>query len=128
MKNLLVLFILSFFASTASGQSLTEKDIMGTWQVVSIVEKGNQPSNAENMIAAYFDLQPDHSFQLRIKNKESQSKNDKSSKNLSWSFDETTQIINLTGDKFNIKVSKNGSKMNFELVETGIILEVLKPV
>lgn len=128
MKNLVVLFILSFFASTASGQSLTEKDIMGTWQVVNVIDKGNAPSNAENMIAAYFDLQPDHSFQLRIKNKESQSKNDKSSKNLSWSFDETTQIINLTGDKFNIKVSKNGSKMNFELVETGIILEVLKPV
>lgn len=128
MKNLVVLFILSFFASTASGQSLTEKDIMGTWQVVNVIDKGNAPSNAENMIAAYFDLQPDHSFHLRMNNKESQSKNNKSSKNLSWSFDETTQIINLTGDKFNIKVSKNGRKMNFELVETGIILEVLKPV
>lgn len=129
MKNFIVLFLLSFIAFTASSQSLTEKDIIGTWQVVSIVDKGNQPSEANDMIAAYFDFHSDKKFQLRSKNKTNSSKKqDERFKKYSWSFDETSQIIKLTNDTFNIKAFEKDGKMIFELIGTGILLEVVKPV
>ena len=66
MKNLTILFVLALLTSTVQSQSLTEKDIIATWQVVDVVETGSQPELAKDMIAAYFNFYSDHSFQLKI--------------------------------------------------------------
>jgi|26BtaG_2_1085354.scaffolds.fasta_scaffold00004_61 hypothetical protein len=129
MKKFIALFLLSFLTFTANSQSLAETNIIGTWQVVSIVDKGNHPSEANDMIAAYFDFHADHKFQLRLKNKSNPSKKeDEAFKNVTWNFDQTSQIIKLTQDTFNIKASEKDGKMIFELIGTGILLEVVKPV
>lgn len=129
MKNSAFYFVLMFLAYTAQSQSLTEKDITGTWQVVSIVDDGGQPSEAEDMIATYFDIYPDHNFQLRLKRKsENSNEYDRSFKNATWSFNEATQTIDISNSGMKIKPSKQDGKIIFELPETGIKLAVVMPM
>lgn len=125
MKNLIFLFVLALFTSTVQSQSLTEKEITGTWQVMNIAEVGNNPKQAQEMNWAYIDLYPDHKFQLRKKT----SKGYKNTfNNATWSFDQATQTITTSDGRFTIKASKNNDKMIFELSETGITLEVVMPI
>ena len=84
MKNLTILFILALLTSTVQSQSLAEKEITGTWQVINVVDAGNQPQQADDMLGAYFDIYPDHNFQLRTK------KQDKSSKGFENKFENYT--------------------------------------
>lgn len=67
MKNLTILFILALLTSTVQSQSLTEKGLTGTWQVIKVVDAGTQPKQAEEMNETYIDIYPDHNFQLRTK-------------------------------------------------------------
>ncbi|WP_026450220.1 lipocalin family protein [Aequorivita capsosiphonis] len=129
MKKLAFLFLLMFLAYSVQSQSLTDKEITGTWQVVSIVDAGAQPKQAEDMIAAYFDIYPDHNFQLRLKRKSKASNEyDNTFKNSTWSFNEATQTIELSNSEMKIKPIKSDNKMIFELPETGIKLAVVMPI
>lgn len=129
MKNLLVLFVLTLLTSTVQSQSLTEKEITGTWQVVNVVDAGSQPKQAGEMLAAYFDIYPDHSFQLRTKKTKEASKGYQNKfNNNTWSFDDASQTISAREVNMNIQVSKNDGKMFFKLLESGMTLEVVKPM
>ncbi len=129
MKNLIILFAFILLAATAQSQSLTEKEISGTWQVITITNAGNKPAQAEEMNAAYFDLYPDHSFQLRTqKNNGSSTEYEENFKNYKWSYNAATQTINLSKGNMNIKVSKINNNVFFELTGTGIKLQVFQPI
>lgn len=129
MKNLTILFVLALLTSTVQSQSLTEKEIIATWQVVNVVETGSQPKLATEMIAAYFNFYSDHSFQLRIKKDNTSPKGyeDKYSNN-TWTYNEATQTIELSKGDMSIKTSKSDGKIFFELPESGIKLEVVMPI
>ena len=127
MKNLTVLFVLALLTSTVQSQSLTEKEITGTWQVINVVDAGSKPKQAKEMVAAYFDIYSDHTFQLRMKKEDKQGLENKF-KNSSWSYNETTQTITINKDNTIIKPSKNNGKMIFELPESGMKLEVVMPI
>ncbi len=125
MKNLIFLFVLALFTSAVQSQSLTEKEITGTWQVVSIADEGNNPKEAKEMVFAYIDLYPDHTFQLRMKTAKGHIN---TFKNATWSFDEATQTITNSDGRFPIIVSKINSKIIFELSGIGMKLEVVMPM
>jgi len=125
MKNLIFLFVLALFTSTVQSQSLTEKEITGTWQVVNAIEFGTKPKKAKELVAAYIDIYPDHNFQLRMKTSKGY---EDTFNNATWSFDEATQTITTSDGRFPIKASKSNDKMIFELSGTGIKLEVVMPI
>ena len=129
MKNLTIFFILALLTSTVQSQSLTEKEITGTWQVINVVDAGKQSQQADDMLGAYFDFYPDHNFQLRTKNQNDSSKGYKYNfENYKWSYNEVTQTIELSKGTMTIKLSKSNGKMFFELPETGVKLEVVMPM
>ena len=129
MKNLILLFVLALLTSTVQSQSLTEKEITGTWQVINVVNAGTHSKQADEMVAAYFDLYPDHNFQLRTKSQDKSSKGyENKYKNYTWIFNEATQIIELSQGNMMIKPSKSDGKMFFEFPETGMKLEVAMPI
>lgn len=125
MKNLILLFVLALVTSTVQSQSLTEKEITGTWQIMKAIEIGNKPKKAKELIAAYIDIYPDYNFQLRMKTSKGY---ENTFNNATWSFDATTQTITTSDGRFPIKASKSNDKMVFELVGTGIKLEVVRPI
>lgn len=129
MKNLIVLFVLALLTSTVYGQSLTEKEITGTWQVINVVNAGSQPQQAEKMHSAYFDIHSDHSFQIRLKKQGKTSKGyENTLKNTTWNYKNDTQTIGLNNENMTIIVSKSSGKMFFEMPETGMKLEVYMPI
>lgn len=129
MKNLTILLLSILFTSAVQSQSITKQEITGTWQVVKVVEAGTEPNQAEEMVAAYFDIHPDHNFQLRLKRNDRPSKGyDEIFRNSTWSYDESTQTIKFQDDRFPIKASKVDDKIIFELLGTGMKLEVIKPM
>ncbi len=125
MKNLIVLFALMLFSVMAQSQTVTEKEITGTWQVTNIVDAGAQPKQAEEMMDAYIDIYPDYNFQLRMKTSKGYQD---TFKNYKWSFNEDTQTIEVDNGNMSIKTSISDDKMIFELRGTGIKLEVVKPI
>lgn len=129
MKNLLVIFILALFTSGAQSQSLTEKDISGTWRVINVLDAGNKPKQAEEMNLAYIDIYSDHNFQIRTKKQDKSSKGyENKFENSKWSYNEATQIINLDKGNMSIKISKSNDKIIFEFPETGLKMEVVMPI
>lgn len=125
MKKLLFIFVLALLTSGLQGQSLAEKEITGTWFVKDVVELGTKPKKAKEMTSAYIDIYPDYSFQLRLKTAKGYENN---FTNATWSYNETTQTITTSDDRFPIKILKANNKMIFELSGTGIQLEVVKPI
>ena len=129
MKNLLVIFILALFTSGAQSQSLTEKDISGTWRVIHVLDAGNKPKQAEEMNLSYIDIYPDHNFQIRTKKQDKSSKGyENKFENIKWSYNEATQTINLDNGSTSIMVSKRNNKTVFEFPETGLKMEVVMPI
>ena len=126
MKNLIVFFLVTLLTSAAQSQSLTEKELTGTWQVISVVDNGKDAKLANGLMAAYFDILPDHNFQLRIKANGPKGYRD-TFKNTSWIYNETEQTLELDNNTFPLKISKKADKTLFELIGTDIILEVVKP-
>lgn len=127
MKNLTLFFILALFTCAVQSQSLTEKEITGTWQVVDVVEVGTKPKQAKEMIAAYIDILPDHTFQIRMRNMASKKFENKFD-DYKWSYNASSQTIELNKGDMSIKPSKSNEKMYFEIPETGMKLEVVMPM
>lgn len=126
MKNISLL-LLALLGFTVQSQSLTEEEISGTWIVVAIAEPGAKPEAAKAMKKAYFDLYPDHRFQLRMK-KKSENKHEAMYQNYSWRFDQATQTVYLSNDTFPIKINRENDKVYFKLLGTGTKLEMLRPM
>ncbi len=126
MKNLTIFFLFALLTSSVQSQSLTEKEITGTWQVISVVEPGNNAKQANDFLAAYIDIYPDHKFQLRMKTKSENS--NKYYNSSPWTFSQGSQTIELNDGKSPIKVSKNNDKMYFEFLDSGMKVEVVMPM
>src|SRR5690554_2179750 len=122
MKNLITLLFLMLFTSALQGQTIPKEEVTGTWQVIGVVEEGTKPGQGEEMIGSFFDIYPDHKFQLRMKRNDRPSKGyDEIFQNSTWSYDETKQTVSLEEGRFPIKVSKESNKTFFELVGIGLI-------
>jgi len=117
------------FTSAMHGQTIPKEEVIGTWQVIRVVEEGAKPGLGEEMIGSFFDIYPDYKFQLRMKRNDRPSKGyDEIFRNTTWSYDETQQTITLNDGRFPIKVSKDSNKTFFELVGIGLKLQVQKPM
>tara|TARA_R110002050_G_scaffold197622_2_gene332477 strand:+ start:564 stop:1121 length:558 start_codon:yes stop_codon:yes gene_type:complete len=128
MKNLFVLLAFVFITAAAQSQSMSEKEISGTWQVTAIADAGSNPDKAAGLDGALFDLYPDHRFQLRLKRGSGTSVNyEETFQNATWSYNANTQTIT-AGKGMKIKVSKIDNKVFFELLDTGVTYEVYQPV
>jgi len=125
MKKLLFVFVLALLTSSTQGQSLAEKEISGTWFVQDVLAMGTAPKKAKEMTSAYIDIFPDSSFQLRLK---SATGYENSFSNATWSYNEEAQTITTSDRRVTIKILKNNNKVIFELLGTGIKLEVIKPI
>ena len=129
MKNLITLLFLILVTSVMQGQTIPKEEVTGTWQVIGVVEEGTYPGQGEEMIGSFFDLYPDHNFQLRMKRNDRPSKGfDEIFRNTTWNYDETKQTITLKDGRFPLKVSRESNKTFFELVGIGLILQVHKPM
>ena len=130
MKKLVILFVFALLALTVQSQSLTEKELTGTWQVVSVENPTSNPKAAQEMDRAYFNLNGDKSFSLRTrKDNTQQSEYETSSaKNAQWSYNTATQTIQIPRTKMTLKVSGSGDTVFFTVQETGLRLQMTKPI
>lgn len=127
--KIIFFLLIALLGFTVQSQSLTEKEISGTWIVVAIAESGTYPEEAKVMERAYFDLYPDHRFQLRMKSKNKTEKGYEAMyQNYTWRFDPSAQTVYLSNDTFPIKINRENDKVYFELLGTGTKLEVLRPM
>ncbi|MDP2688186.1 MAG: hypothetical protein Q8O62_13245 [Aequorivita sp.] len=130
MKNLIALFALVLFAGTVQSQSLTQNDITGTWLVVNVENSNSNPTMAAKMTNAIINLYADNSFEIKEKKEKGSAYeyNTTSHKNATWSYNPNTQTITTTRTKMTLKVSKSGDKVFFTDKDSGLKLEVLKPI
>lgn len=130
MKNLIALFAFLLIATYAQSQSLTEKELTGTWQVVSVENPSSNSKAAQEMDRAYFNFHGDRNFVLRTRKDNSMKSEYEtvSSKNAEWSYNSSTQTIRIPRAKMTIKVSGTGDKAVFTIQETGLRLQMVKPI
>jgi|SRR5690554_3323531 len=130
MKNLFIIFVLTLFTATGKSQSLTEKDIMGTWQVVNVDNSGADPSPERRMDIAYLDFYEDGSLVLRARQNDSGRPIYKtiSPQGAKWNFEADTQTIRILENNFNLKVEGNADNAVFTIKESGLKLQVTKPI
>ena len=130
MKKLIALFTFVLFAVAAQSQSLTLKDVTGTWYVVNVENSNSNPKMAAAMANAVINLYADNSFEIKEKqeNGSAYSYKTTSNKNATWSFNPSTQTITTTRAKMTLKISKSGGKIFFTDSESGLKFEVNKPI
>ena len=130
MKNLIALFAFVLFVATAQSQSLNQKDVTGTWLVVNVENSSSNPKMAAAMTNAVINLYADNSFEVkeRQENGSAYTYNTTSNKAATWSFNEGNQTISTTKTKMSFKISKSGSQTFFTDKESGLKLEVKKPI
>lgn len=130
MKNLITLFVFVLVAATAQSQSLTQKDVTGTWLVVNVENSSSNPKMAAAMANAVINLYADNSFEIKEKqqNGTAYSYSTTSNKNATWSYNPSTQTITTTRTKMTLKISKSGDKTFFTDSESGLKFEVTKPI
>ncbi len=130
MKNLIALFALVLFVGTAQSQSLAQNDITGTWLVVNIENSNSNPTMAAKMTNSLINLYADNSFEIKEKEEKGTNYvyNTTSHKNATWSYNTSTQTITTTRTKMTLKVSKDGDTVFFTDKDSGLKLEVLKPI
>ncbi len=130
MKNLIVLFAFVLFAATAQSQSLTQKDVTGTWLVQNVENSGSNPKMAAAMTNAVINLYADNSFEVkeRQQNGTAYVYSTTTNKNATWSYNPSTQTINTTRTKMALKISKSGDKVFFTDQDSGLKFEVIKPI
>ncbi|CAM3313308.1 hypothetical protein [Aequorivita lipolytica] len=130
MKNLIILFAFVLFAATAQSQSLTQKDITGTWLVVNVENSSSNPQMAAAMTNAVINLYAENSFEVKEKQENGSAYvyNTTTNKNATWSFNPSTQTISTTRTKMSFKISKSGDKVFFTEQDSGLKLEVIKPI
>ncbi|HET8829822.1 MAG TPA: hypothetical protein VFM79_10800 [Pelobium sp.] len=130
MKNLIALFALVLFAGTVQSQSLTQNDITGTWFVVNVENNNSNPTMAAKMTNSLINLYADNSFEIKEKEEKGTNYvyNTTSHKNATWSYNPSTQTITTTRTKMTLKVSKSGDTVFFTDKDSGLKLEVFKPI
>jgi hypothetical protein len=130
MKKILAFFTIILIAATAHSQSLTEKDIKGTWQVLSVENAASNPSLETEMYAAQFNFYADHSFALKIKKDTTPAPkyDTTSSKNANWNYNPSTQTISIPKEKMTLKVDKSNGQVRFVDQKTGVTYIVSKPI
>jgi hypothetical protein len=130
MKNLIVLFAFVLFAATAQSQSLTQKDVTGTWLVVNVENSNSNPKMAAAMDNAVINLYADNSFEVKERqgNGPAYTYNTTTNKNATWSFNQSNQTINTTRSKMTLQISKSGDKTFFTDKDSGLKFEVMKPI
>lgn len=130
MKNIIALFAFLLIATYAQGQSITEKELTGTWQVVSVENPTSNPKAAQEMDRAFLNFNGDQSFSLRTRKDNSQQSDyeTSSAKNSQWSYNSSTQTILIPRAKMTIKVNGSGNRAVFTIQETGLRLQMTKPI
>ncbi|SRR5690606_6551755 len=130
MKNVITLIAFVIFVAAAQSQSLSKKDVTGSWLVVNVENSSNNPKMAESMKHAVINLYADNSFEVKQKqeNSTAYSYSTTSNKNATWSFNESNQTISTTRTKMTLKISKSGDTTFFTDAGSGLKFEVIKPI
>ena len=129
MKKLITLFAFVLFVATAQSQSLTEKDIAGTWLVVHVENGNSNPKVAQALNRALLNFKADKSFEIKTKQEGNSDSKYKvtSQKNATWSYNANKQTIKTTRTNMTFKVTKKNDKLFFVDQESGLSFEVVKP-
>jgi hypothetical protein len=130
MKNLITLFTFVLLTATVQSQSLSQKDITGTWIVQNVENSNSNPKLAAAMTNAIINLYADNSFEIKEKQAggTAYSYNTTSHRNATWSYNSSTQTITTTRSKMTFKVSESGDKVFFTDQNSGLKFEVIKPI
>ncbi|MEM0518043.1 MULTISPECIES: hypothetical protein [Aequorivita] len=130
MKNLITLFAFILLAANAQSQTLSQKEITGTWLVQSVENSSSNPKMAAAMANAVINLYADNSFEIKEKEPggTAYSYTTTTHKNATWNYNASTQTITTTRSKITFKVSKNGEKVFFTDENSGLKFEVVKPI
>ncbi|MDC8001709.1 hypothetical protein POV26_11730 [Aequorivita todarodis] len=130
MKNLIALFVFVLLAATVQSQSLTQKDVTGTWLVTNVENSNSNPKMAAAMANAVINLYADNSFEIKERqaNGTAYSYTTSTNKNATWSFNPSTQTISTTRSKMTLQISKSGDKTFFTDTDSGLKFEVMKPI
>ena len=129
MKNAIMLFVLALFATSIHSQSLTQKDLTGTWLVTNVENSSSNPKMAAAMQKAVINLYADNSFEIKEKQDDGPySYKTTTNKNATWSYNPSTQTISITQSKMTLKVSQSGGKTDFTDSNSGLKFEVSQPM
>lgn len=130
MKNLIALFAFVLIAATAQSQSFTDGDITGAWRIVNIENNSVNPKMAATMTNAWLIFDTNKSFELKEKQSDTPTSQYKttSNKNAAWSYNQSTKTITISRTKMNFKVSESNGKIYFTDNDSGLKLEVIRPI
>ncbi len=130
MKKLITLFAFFLFAITVQSQSVTTKDITGSWLVVKVENSKSNPKVANALKQAILNFNTDKSFVVKVRQQGNGDSNYKvtSQKNAQWSYNESKQIISTTRSDMTFKVTKSNEKIIFVEQKSGLRIEVVKPI
>ena len=129
MKNAIMLLVLALFATSVHSQSLTQKDLTGTWLVRNVENSSSNLKMATAMKNAIINLYADNSFEIKEKQDDgTYSYKTTTNKNATWSYNPSTQTISTTRSKMTLKVSQSGGKTYFTDADSGLKFEVTKPI
>ncbi|MAP80140.1 MAG: hypothetical protein CL526_03530 [Aequorivita sp.] len=129
MKNIIILLAVILTSFAAQSQSLSKKDVTGTWFVQNVENITANPKMASAMAKAVINLYADSSFEIKQKQEGSAySYATTTHKNAKWSYNPSTQTINTTRSKMTFIISQSGDKIYFTDQNSGLKFEVVKPI
>ncbi len=130
MKKFITLFTLVLIAAAVQSQTLTQKDITGTWLVVNVENSSSNPKLAAKMNEAVINFYADNSFEIKEKQDDGTPYSFKTStkKNAKWSFNPSSQTISTTGTKMTFNINSSNNKVFLEDKDSGLKYEVVKPI
>ncbi len=135
MKKLSTLIILFTLSLTAYGQSLTENQIYGNWQVNEVVEKPTNPqfeSLVDGFKNATFSFTENKNFNLTTTSKSKLfGMITEMTQNTKWKYEPNQHLIRIGNEEdgysiMGIIVKQTSKNLLFHLEESGIILKVNK--
>jgi hypothetical protein len=128
MKKIITFFALILLVATAQSQSLTAKDITGSWLVVKVENSNSNPKVAKALNQALLSFNANKSFQIKVKQESNSDSQYKvaSKKDATWSYNESKQTITTTRKNMTFKVSKKNEKLFFVDQNSGLKFEVKK--
>lgn len=137
MKKKLLVFAILFFTKSAMSQGFTQKDLVGKWKVVAIVNEPKNP-NLKDIIksfsAATFLFEENWNFRTATSNKTQWfTMLTDITKEAKWKWDTASLSVSVGNDANNysilkIIVSKVGDKTIFHLAETDFNFEVQREI
>ena len=135
MKKQLVVLVILLFANSVLSQEFTQKDLVGKWKVVSIVNKPENP-NLKDIIKSFssstFQFEENLNFRTTTLDKtEWFTMLINLTKGAKWKLNTNDLVISVGNDanKYSIlklKVFRLGNKTIFHLAETDFNFEVQK--